>query len=305
MHASRGSGEDRKRGRAGVSRRDGGGQAPLTLAAWSLLGLGLLPGSGVAQWVEEPGRGWIDVTAYHLDTRKAFGIDGDEREFVLDGHAVSTSVFLTLAAGLASGVDAWVQVPYHRLRFEDLAGDRLRQGIGDTRIYLRAAPLKWLGMDVPFAVRGGVKLPVGDFAVDSEVIPLGDGQTDWELIAELGHSFHPTPIFLSGWAGFRWRQRNDVSLTDFGDELFFLAQVGATLRGFGIQVIAEGWEGATPVIEGVPVPAAERAMLQITPTISYPAGPGQVKAGARISLAGKNLPAGTALVAGYFTDWAF
>jgi len=247
----------------------------------------------------------VDVTVYHLDTRKAFASDGSEREFFSEGHAVSTSLFLTLAAGLAPGVDAWVQAPYHRLRYDDVAGDRLREGIGDTRIYLRAAPLELLGSDFPFAVRGGVKLPVGDFAVGSEIIPLGDGQTDWELMGELGHSFHPTPVYVSGWAGYRWRERNERSLTDFGDERFFLLQGGVALGDVGVQAIVEGWEGATPVIEGTRVPTAGRSLLQLTPTVSYGVGPGRVKAGARIPVAGENLPAGTSLVVGYFTDWSF
>ena len=76
-------------------------------------------------------------------------------------------------------MDAWVQIPYHRLTYNDARDDRLRTGIGDTNLYLRVAPLHYLGFDFPWAIRGGAKVAVGDFAVDSEIIPLGDGQTDW------------------------------------------------------------------------------------------------------------------------------
>ncbi len=281
----------------------GGGRRALGLGLLGLLHVAC-PVIGRAQWVESPGRGWIDVSVYHLDTREAFEFDGRVRDFFADGHAVSTSVFLTLAAGLAPGVDGWVQVPYHRLRYDDARDDRLRTGIGDTNLYLRAAPLSYLGFDFPFAIRGGAKISVGDFAVNSEVIPLGDGQTDWEVIAELGHSFWPTNAYANGWIGYRWRKPNDAAQRDFADEAFFLAQVGGIVRSVGLQLIVEGMKSVTtPVIEGVALPNAERSILQITPKASYSLGPGMLSLGARVPVDGKNLPAGTALVVGYFSSW--
>lgn len=264
----------------------------------------LMPrGEASAQWVEDPGEGWVDLTVYHLDTREQFRFDGEVDDFFSNGHAVSTSVFLTVAAGILPGIDGWIQAPYHRLRFDDAGGDRLRTGLGDTRFFLRGSPLRLLGSDFPLAIRGGVKVPVGDFDVAADVIPLGDGQRDWEVMLELGHSFFPLPVYVSGWVGFRWREMNEESLEDFGDERFFLVQTGGEWRGLGLQVILEGWDGETPVIEGVALPNAERRMLQLTPSVSYGIGPGDVRLGARLSLAGRNLPAGTAFTAGYFTRW--
>jgi len=166
----------------------------------------------------------MDVSVFHLDTRDAFHDDGDIRAFnpFTQAHAVSTSAFATVAMGLVPGLDAWVQVPFQRLRFDDLGGDRLRTGIGDTRFYLRVQPGRYLGSRFPLAIRGGAKVPVGDFAVDAEIIPLGDGQRDWELVLELGHSFYPVPAYVSAWIGHRWREQNLESRRDFGDEVFFL-----------------------------------------------------------------------------------
>lgn len=294
------------------SRPNPGHGAPALEAAWRLpLGLTaaallLAPRPGGAQWVEEPGEGWIDVTVYHQDTRKQFGIDGDKQRIFADGHSIATSVFVTVAAGVYPGVDVWAQAPWQRLDFDDAAGERLRTGIGDTRFYLRVKPTEYLdGFDLPLAVRGGVKLPLGDFDVDSEVIPLGDGQRDWELMAELGHSFFPFPAYVNGWVGYRWRELNEESLQDWGDEVFFLAQAGVDVDSFGLQLVVEGWDGKTPIIEKIRVPTAERSMLQVTPTLSYSVGPGSVKGGARIPVAGTNLAAGTTAVVGYFTRWSF
>ncbi len=255
-----------------------------------------------AQWVEPPGRGWLDVSIFHLDTREAFHSDGDVRAFdpFTQGHAVSTSAFATIAVGLVHGIDAWVQVPYQRLRFDDLGGDRLRTGIGDTRLYLRVQPGRYLGSELPLAIRGGAKVPVGDFAVDAELIPLGDGQTDWELVLELGHSFHPVPAHVSAWVGRRWREANLESRRDFGDEAFFLISGGIELGRLGANVIAEGWDGGVPVIEGLSIATASRSMLRLTPSASYSLGTGAAKVGVQIPLRGSNLPAGNTLVIGYF-----
>ena len=34
-----------------------------------------------AQWVESPGRGWLDVSVFHLDTREAFPLTVTSRPF--------------------------------------------------------------------------------------------------------------------------------------------------------------------------------------------------------------------------------
>lgn len=270
-----------------------------------LLAAGLRAGFVQGQWVEEPGQGWADLSVYHLDTREAFEFNGHVRDFFAEGRAVSTSVFLTLAAGLLPGVDGWMQMPYHRLRYDDAAADRRRMGIGDTNLYLRLAPLRYLGSGFPVAIRGGAKVHVGDFAVDSEVIPLGDGQTDWELMVEIGHSFWPTDLYVNGWAGYRWRQPNEEAQRDYADEAFYFAQIGGNLRQIGLQLLVEGMTSiTTPVIEGIPLPNAERSFVQITPKLFYPFGPGALSLGVRVPVSGRNLPAGTSLVVGYFSRWS-
>ena len=262
-----------------------------------------LPTSAQGQWVESPGSGWVSVTAYHHDTRSRYDWRGEDQLFFADGHAVTTSVYVTAALGVWPGVDLWAQAPVHRLRFDDISGDRSSTGIGDPRLWVRVAPLRLLGSSFPFAIRGGAKLPAGDFPIDAEVIPLGEGQRDWEVMLELGHSFYPAPLYAAGWVGYRWREPDEAQ-RDWGNETFFLAQVGGSLSRFGYKLIAEGWSGDTPVIEGVPTPNSRREYLQITPSLTVPLGPGQVEAGLRVPVLGKNLPTGSALVLGYFRSWS-
>lgn len=267
------------------------------------LATGLVVGSDAplaAQWVEAPGRGWVQFSFYHHDTTDEFGLERERREIRNGGHAISTSLFATAAMGVVKGVDAWLQVPFHRIDYSDNGGDRVRSGIGDVRAFLRVSPTVLLGSDFPLAIRGGVKLSVGDFPLDAEIIPLGEGQTDWELMAEVGHSFWPRSVYMMGWAGFRWREANVERRVDFGDEAFFFVAVGGKAGRVDYKLSLEGWDGGAWVQEGIRIENASREMLQVTPTLGTAAGPGQVELGTRIPLAGRNLAAGPAWTVGYF-----
>ncbi len=45
-------------------------------------------------------------------------------------------------------------------------------------------------------------------------------------------------------------------------------------------------------------------MLQVYPTLGFELGPGVIDIGGRIPLTGRNLPAGAALIFGYFFRWS-
>ena len=255
--------------------------------------------------MEAPLSGWAQLAVYHHDTREEYGPTGEVRKLFADGHAVTTSAYLTAAVGLVSGVDAWVQLPFHRLSFDDAAGKRERLGVGDPRFYLRAGP-EALGFEgaPAVALRAGLKLPGADFPVDPEVIPLTEGQRDWELLLEAGHSFHPAPVYVAGWVGYRWREENEEVLRDPGDErLLYVAAGGETIGRLTWKLAVEGLSGRTPRIEGVAVETARRRMIQLLPTLGWRIDPGVVELGARVPVDGRNLPAGPALVAGYFLAW--
>ena len=253
-----------------------------------------------AQWVEPPGQGWVQVSVYHHDSRDEFGLNGEKRPIRLEGHAVATSVFATAAVGLVSGVDAWLQVPVHRISYTDVLPRRVRSGVGDVRVFVRASPTQILGSGFPFAIRGGAKFSVGDFPLDAEIIPLGEGQTDLELMAEVGHSFWPRSEYLMGWVGYRWRLANEERRIDFGDEAFFYVAGGGMVRALNWKLALEGWDGRAWVQEGIVLENARRDMLQVLPTIGFTWGPGQVEVGARVPLTGRNLVAGPAWILGYF-----
>ncbi len=260
----------------------------------------VLPTEAEAQWVEAPGAGWISAEVYHQDTRDRYDLQARRNEIPFDGRATSTAFFVTAAVGLIPNWDLWARGSANSLSFSDTGGDRSEDGPGDVNLWLRVAPLKYVGSDLPFAVRGGVKLPAGDAPVDAEIIPLGEGQTDWEIMAEIGHSFWPRAVYVNGWVGYRYRELNKETAIDPGEEIFFLAQVGGAVGRIQYKMVAEGWDSDTPVQEGVPIASGQRQYLQVTSSLWYETPAGAFELGWRLSLAGRNLPAGGALVIGYF-----
>ena len=258
-----------------------------------------------AQWVEPKGAGWIQLSLFHLDTNNRFDEQGEKRAlFNEGGKSVTSSLYVTGAYGLVDGLDLWAAFPVHRLAFDDIAATRRSVGFGDPRIYVRVGPEIWGGeRRIPIAIRGGVKLPVGTFPVDSEIVPLTEGQRDWELILELGHSFYPKPIYLAGWLGYRWRETNTLSERRPGDELLFYIAAGGEASWWGWKIAADGllgkkWTSLTAV--EILLSNSERELVQLMPSLHAGVGTGQLEAGVRIPVHGQNYPAGTTLFLGYF-----
>ena len=261
-----------------------------------------------AQWIEAPGKGWVQVSLYHHDTTKRFDEQRNvESLFNEDSRSITTSLILTGVVGVYRGVDVWGQLPVHRLAFNDIAADRESFGIGDPRFHLRIGPsLFGWSTSIPVAVRGGVKLAIGDFPVDSEIVPLTEGQTDWELLLELGHSFYPAPVYAVAWAGYRWRETNEEIERKPGNEFFAYLAVGGDYNKWMWKLalesqLGEPWESFTGA--RIQLARSERDLIHFQPSFGLQIGAGTVELGARIPIAGRNFPAGPAAFLGYFYTW--
>jgi hypothetical protein len=270
-----------------------------------------------AQWIEAPGTGWVEVQAAHHRTDTRFDPSGDVVPlFNEDSRSVTTTLRLSGAVGVVRGVDVWADAAVHHLQFDDATRERTSTGLGDVRLFLRMGP-GLLGVDdlpLAAAVRGGVKLPGNDFPVDAEIIPLTDGQRDYEILVEVGKSLHPLPVYVQAWAGYRWRTVNTAIDRKPGDERFFFVAAG----GQGPENLPGGdrlsWKLAVDGLFGlaperrfasftVPLPNDARELVQVLPSLGVDAGPGTVELGARFPLHGQNLPAGPTLTLGYFWTW--
>ena len=255
-----------------------------------------------AQWPAGQAAGWAKLSLFSHSTTERYDAAGEVRRFLGNGESVSRAVFLDVLWGVHDVVDVWVQVPWFDLSFDDVGGDRDASGLSDVRGYLRYGLGHHLLGGLPLSVRAGAKVPVTDFPVDAEVIPVGEGQWDLELWLEGGHSFHPVPAYAVAWLGYRWRLENEVAFRDPGDERVFLLDLGLTTRPLGAKVVLEGAYGLTPEIEGLEVASARREILQIQPELLWRATDRlTVEAGLSTPLTGRNHPAGTQLLlAGFF-----
>lgn len=283
---------------------------PAVLLVLGVIALAL-PDGARAQWAQDQGEGWAQLTVFRHETSEEFKRDGEVRDFENQGHAVTTSFFLTSAVGVVDGLDVWAQVPLQSLSFEDAGSDLEKSAVGDTKFWVRAGTRLFseeLARTLPFtlAVQAGAKFPVSEFPVDSEVIPVTDGQRDYEVMGQIGKSFHPLPLYVKGWLGFRWRERNERILTDFGNELFALAEVGGELGPIPWRVTMNGLWGDPHVKEGIRLEQSPRKIVEILPVVSVPTGWQDLRLefGGRFPVDGRNLPAGPALRTGFFVPFS-
>ncbi len=268
-----------------------------------------MPSSILAQWTEPPGSGWLNVALIHHDTRRTFDASGRVASlFNEDGRSITTSLYLTGVYGVVHGIDVWVQWPVHRLQFDDVVEQRRSVGSGDPRFHVRLGPTLFGWKPRPIALRSGVKLAVGDFPIDAEVVPLTEGQVDVETLLELGHTFGSQALYINGWIGYRWRFLNAAANRTPGDEWFVYANLGGAWRRVQWRIATEGLRGRAPLFDfsglTLAVPSDRRRFWQIQPGLGWRLGSGVAEASVRIPLQGQNLPAGPAFMLSYFMRWA-
>ena len=260
----------------------------------------------LGQWIEPPGTGWAHLQVSHHETEMRFDEDGETVPyFTANARSVTTTVRLSGVLGLVRGLDVWADVPYHRLEFNDAIQNRRSTGLGDPRLYIRAGP-SIAGVDdlpITIALRAGSKFPVGTFNVDAEVIPLSEGQRDWELLLELGKSLHPWPAYVMAWFGYRWRTTNETTGLKPGNERFFYAAAGGDIRPFTWKLSVDGYFGRPTQFSGLVLGEERRALVQLIPTVGMQVGPGALEAGARVPVHGRSVPAGVTFTLGYFLTW--
>lgn len=254
-----------------------------------------------------PGSGWVQLTMFRLSTRDQFDQLGSLEPYFGEGHLKTTSLLATAAVGVVTGVEVRFHLPVHSLHFGEVSGARDKVGVGDPRLSLRLGS-RLLGLDpeslpVSFGLNAGVKFPGSEFPIDSQIIPLTEGQTDWELSLEFGRSLAGGSLQVIGWAGYRWRGLNEKVDRKPGNERFAYLSVGGPVSRFTWKVGVQGLSGAAPRVLGLHLPSARRSMLEVFPTLGMPIGSGFLEVGARVPIDGRNLPAGNAVSLSFFLPW--
>ncbi len=250
-----------------------------------------------------PGGGWAQISLYRSRSVSGFNRNGERQEFLAQGEFLTRSIFLTASVGVVEGLDVWAQLPIHNLDVATTGGRSASSGVGDLRFAVRVTP-DLFGFDAPLGLRFGGKTPGSTFPVDATVLPLTEGQRDFELRLESGTAFDFLPIYVAGWVGYRWRGLSEVREYEPGEETFGHLAVGGSVGDLTLEVGADGLWGQAPTVSGLTLADAEaRRFLQIVPTVGYPVGPGKVEVSGQFPLAGRNLPNGVGIAVSYRTTW--
>ena len=176
------------------------------VVAWALLGWSVSARAGA--WVYPKRASWLKLAFAYQSTDERYFLDGERIPYFFEGQNETTAAFLDFRHGLGAGFDVLFQLPIYNIRFDDLADERKSTGIADVR-----AGARWNFLADPFVatVEGVVKFPTGEFVNDAEVVPVGEGQYDFEIGVEVGRSLWPRPGYLNGELGYRFR-------TDLSDD---------------------------------------------------------------------------------------
>ena len=250
-----------------------------------------------------PGGGWAQISLYRQRSLSFFNQNGDVQDFLAASDFLTRSVFLTASVGVAEGVDVWAQVPIHNLDVTSDGGNSASSGVGDLRFAVRITPAIF-GFDAPVGLRFGSKLPATTFPVDATILPLTEGQRDYEISLESGTALDFLPIYVAGWVGYRYRGLSDVRAYNPGEEAFGHLAVGGAFRDLTLELGADALWGQPPTVTGLTLADdAARRLFQLVPTVGYPVGPGKVEVSGQFPLAGRNLPNGVGIAVSYRTTW--
>ena len=235
-------------------------------------------------WTLEKGQVWSKITGLYQATGKHYGQDGDASKFPADYTA--QEVYFDVFYGVTKRFDVGVQFAAINRKFENFTADRHRSmfgyrakesGLGDIRAF---AKINLVHEPVVGTLKLGIKTPSGEFRAAPEAMSASDGQWDFEVIAQIGRSYWPTPVYANIDLGYRLRQTNDTIHYNPDDEMIYNAEVGGSpTEMLNLALKLEGISGAG------------RRVTYAIPTVlvSLPQGL-SVEAAARVTVLGRADP---------------
>ena len=280
------------------------------MVQYLLVGLALLGAAadvGAGAWTLQRGQFWGKLTYFQQRTQEwyvgkgRFGAPGTRARYDFDGRYESRAVFVEGLYGVTDRLDLGLQVPYFDQSFANaaFAAPRTDTGLSDIRAL---AKLRLLAKPLVLALKAGVKIPTGGFKNEDGLIPVGEGQWDFDVVGQMGRSFWPLPLYGNLDLGYRVRTRNEQIDRDPGDEWFLNAEMGYQLvRQLMLLGKCEVLRSNPAVVFGG-IEAEIKRITYLTPALLYAVGRRTtVEAAMRFSLNGRNFPAGRQLVLGLAT----
>lgn len=276
--------------------------AIVALALW-----GAATDADAGAWTLSRGEFWGKLTYFRHSTEEwylgkgRFGTPGARVRYDFDGRYESSAAFIEGFYGLSDRLDLGVQIPYFDQSFANstFAEPRGDAGLSDIRVY---GKLRLIDQPLIFTLKTGAKMPTGEFKNEDGLIPVGEGQWDFDFVAQFGRSFWPLLLYANIDLGYRVRTHNAEIDRDPGDEWFLNAEVGYNLtRKLMLIGKCEILRGDPAVVFGG-IKADSKRITYIMPVALYAIDDrSAVEAALRISLNGRNYPAGRQWVVGVST----
>jgi len=278
---------------------------------WLCLVLAAPVAASAGAWTLPQAKLWTKITLFRQDTDEwylaspEYGYDGireagSRQSYRFRGRYVSSAVFAEGVYGVTDRLDVGVQVPFHVQRYEDTT--RLdppsEAGVGDVRFFTKYRI--WVEPAL-VTLKLGTKAPVGDFRNEDGIVPVGEGQWDFDFVGQVGRSFWPVPLYANLDLGYRLRMKNDEVDRNPGEEWFFIAEAGVNLGSRLLLVTRlEGLRGEPSTDFGTIENRSQiKRITLLSPVLMIGLGKETaVELGVRYSLNGRNFPAGHQLVAG-------
>lgn len=183
-----------------------------------------------AGWTKKKGEGYFKLGFQAINTNQFYNPNGNRVRITRLGD-------YTMSLYAEYGVENWITltgyIPFYHVATLDkvvgrpsgvtyFGGDRA-SGFADpivgVRISLFSQSQTVLSLGVGFGI------PVGDFQQPSGLLS-GDGEFNQRVTVEIGHSFHPLPMYAVGYIGFNNRTQG------FSDEFLYAVQAGYTFAKY-------------------------------------------------------------------------
>ena len=295
-------------------RRRCGTALALAVALWAAPALGgawTLPASGFwgkVSCFSQNTREWYIDSALPMIVQTADGVEitrlpaGTRHPYRFGGEYRSKAVFAEGFYGVTDWLNLGVQVPWFDQVYQDStrAEAPADAGFSDLRIFTK---LRALQSPAVLTLKLGAKIPTGEFVNQDGLIPVGEGQWDFDFLVQAGRSLWPVPAYANLEAGYRLRLENEDVQRDPGDEWLFNAEAGwSPVSRLMLALKVEVLHGKAGRSFGFENPSLRKRIVYLAPTVSWTLfGRTAAELALRRTLAGRNFPAGNQLALGLST----
>ncbi|MBL4754207.1 MAG: transporter [Flavobacteriales bacterium] len=226
-------------------------------------------------------------------------LNGQHTTYLFSGRLESYAGFLNLNYGITDKLEVLAQIPYYNISFiDEVDPNRARtKAVGDL---VFGARYNFFMKPFVYTLKINSKAPTGFFNKDAEVVPVGDGQWDIQVVNQFGKSLYPIKGYVNVDLGYkvRFAPNPETSNLDPGDEIHLNAEVGYNVyAGLWAKMGVAGFWGqeftASFANSELQLSDSERRILYLTPGIYWEINPNWAfDLTIKYTLSGKNYPAG-------------